>query len=260
MELVNDHYLSFMIVRDPLERLASCYKDKVVTNPHWSLVGFRKHVKKKAAQITKNKELNFKNAEEQNVDNSDIGITSNLPSKFWEDENSSSDRDQIWPKDRKGDVSTLASSAVKVPRNISSPPRPEDIPSLEEFLEFVLSTDLLGSGFSSHWVPYWRMCTPCHAPYNVIVKLETGVDDLTYLWRKAGLESQVPIPWENRSGGDNNRELADLYSSVPRELLLRVFSSFRLDYEMFGYDINKTLTLAGYSPLSHKEYRRLQGN
>ena len=31
----------------------------------------------------------------------------------------------------------------------------------------------LGSGFESHWVPYWRACTPCNFSYDVIAKLGT---------------------------------------------------------------------------------------
>merc|ERR1712051_313088 len=30
------------------------------------------------------------------------------------------------------------------------------IPTLDDFLEFIL-TDLTGQGFSSHWVPYWKL-------------------------------------------------------------------------------------------------------
>ena len=117
---------------------------------------------------------------------------------------------------------------------------------------YVLSTDLLGAGFSSHWAPYWRSCTPCHFSYDIIMKvmvvlvvfitigftvgiitskitniitiilshrhhhhqgtiitkvniiqiiiikinctlvqLETGADDLAYLWQRTGLDSQV---------------------------------------------------------------------
>ena len=36
-----------------------------------------------------------------------------------------------------------------------------------------------GEGFSSHWVPYWRQCTPCNFNYHMIGKLETAMDDFT---------------------------------------------------------------------------------
>ena len=48
LEMMEDHFLKFLIVRDPLERLVSCYKDKMVTNTHWSLANFRKTVKERA--------------------------------------------------------------------------------------------------------------------------------------------------------------------------------------------------------------------
>jgi len=142
---------------------------------------------------------------------------------------------------------------VAAPRVLHVHPKPEDIPSLEDFLEYVLSTDLLGAGFSSHWAPYWRACTPCHFPYDVIVKLETGEDDLAYLWQRTGLDSQAAIPWENRSSGPSSRhrvELREFLAALPRELILRVHEKYRLDYQMFGYDINNSLELGGHAMTS----------
>ena len=46
-----------------------------------------------------------------------------------------------------------------------------------EFLEFILATDLMGKGYDSHWVPYWRYCSPCSVDYHVVGKLETAADD-----------------------------------------------------------------------------------
>ena len=136
------------------------------------------------------------------------------------------------------------------PRALHVHPRPQDIPTLEEFLEYVLSTDLLGSGFSSHWAPYWRVCTPCHFKYDLVVKLETGEDDLAYMWQKTGLDSQAPIPWENRSGSPGgSRELRELLASLPRDLILRVHDKYSLDYTMFGYDINTALKMGGHRTL-----------
>ena len=31
LSLAKEHYISFLIVRDPLDRLISCYRDKMVT-------------------------------------------------------------------------------------------------------------------------------------------------------------------------------------------------------------------------------------
>ena len=85
------------------------------------------------------------------------------------------------------------------------------------------------------------------------MKLETGADDLAYLWQRTGLDSQAPIPWENRSSGTSTRQSAELkefLSSLPRDLILRVHEKFLLDYKMFGYDIDTALKLGGHRPLS----------
>ena len=87
--------------------------------------------------------------------------------------------------------------------------------------------------------------------FTVIAKLETGEDDLEYIWKRTGIDAETPIPWENKSKSSKKRrgELADYYSSVPRSLLVRVYERYKLDYEMFGYDINTALGLGGHDPL-----------
>ena len=44
-----------MLVRHPMERLVSCYFDKMVNGTHKSLQGFRKFVKNKAQSIRRNR-------------------------------------------------------------------------------------------------------------------------------------------------------------------------------------------------------------
>ena len=147
---------------------------------------------------------------------------------------------------------------VKTPKSLIIEPKPEDIPSFSDFLEYILASDMMGTGFSSHWVPYWRACTPCHFQYSVIGKLETGEDDLTFIWRRSGLESQTAIPWENKSKSQaRKKELADFYSSIPRSMLLRVFMRYKMDYEMFGYDINTALGIGGHRLASKRELELL---
>jgi len=76
-----------------------------------------------------------------------------------------------------------------------------------------------------------------------------------YIWNGTGLEAQVPIPWVNKKKSkqsDKSKKL-DLerkyYSSVSRQLILRVYERFRLDFEMFDYSINEILARAGYEPI-----------
>ena len=50
-EVDKERYRKFLIVREPMERLASCYNDKMIVNPARILYDWRKRVKNKADQI-----------------------------------------------------------------------------------------------------------------------------------------------------------------------------------------------------------------
>ena len=171
LEMMEDHFLKFLIVRDPLERLVSCYKDKMVTNTHWSLANFRKTVKERAetARRQRAKEVTekyFVNVSRKKYfykyslnifqEPSRVKRSPDMAKAFWNTEISVS----------VNDTKTKLLQTVRAPRTVTIKPRPEDIPTFGDFLEFVLSTNLLGSGFSSHWVPYWRARTPCHFKYS----------------------------------------------------------------------------------------------
>ena len=150
LEMMDEHFTKFIIVRDPLERLGSCYKDKMVTNTHWSLAGFRKTVKERAEASRRNRR-GQEDAEEDNR----VKRSPDMAKAFWDTEPAVNDT-----------KNNNILKTVRSPKTVTIKPRPEDIPSFSDFLEFVLSTNLLGSGFSSHWVPYWRACTPCHFKYS----------------------------------------------------------------------------------------------
>ena len=45
LEYAESSFFKFTVVRDPFERLHSCYRDKMVDSTHWSLANFRKSVK-----------------------------------------------------------------------------------------------------------------------------------------------------------------------------------------------------------------------
>jgi len=265
LQMVDANYLKFLIVRDPLERLVSCYKDKMVSNTHWSLANFRKQVKQRASLI-RTKRRNRLGPKKLNVKSKRLKRSLDIANTFWDEKGSFPASNPANNNQTGGNQNNLpspnptASKVVKTPKSLIIEPKPEDIPTFSDFLEYILSTDLMGTGFSSHWVPYWRACTPCHFQYSVIAKLETGEDDLTYIWRKSGLESQAPIPWENKSRSmAKEKELADFYSSIPRSMMLRVFMKYRLDYEMFGYDINAALKLGGHKPVTEEALKLLTG-
>ena len=124
LELAREHYTKFLIVRDPLERLISCYKDKMVTNTHWSLATFRKQVKAQARRIkeARRSRRGVRGGRVRRTKREAV-ITDNAL-KFWDSSISAAPGS---PKPTVGGVAT--------PKALHVHPRPEDIPSLEDFLE-----------------------------------------------------------------------------------------------------------------------------
>ena len=159
LEFSRDHFYKFMLVRHPMERLVSCYFDKMVNGTHKSLKGFRRLVKTTAKAIR----------ERRRVKSNDNG------------------RRPLGSYPKSNPFLGFKNSKKRLARNASSSESMEQkggvIPTLDDFLEYIL-TDLSGEGFSSHWVPYWRMCTPCHFKYDMILKLESGFDDFTVNWKE----------------------------------------------------------------------------
>lgn len=209
----NETYFKFMFVRHPMDRLLSCYLDKMVNSDHVSLPPYRKYVQMMGRKIIRTRRAK------------QLATSNSLKSPLW---------------------------------NSPTLRRDQANPTFEEFLEFILNTSLQGVGYESHWVPYSRYCTPCSVTYDVIGKLETASDDFQYVWSKTGLGFKTSIPWVNRVSSPSRDEI-DLkrryYSSLPRDLILRVFERFRIDFEMFDYSINDILLKAGYAPLTDNKSR-----
>ena len=76
-----------------------------------------------------------------------------------------------------------------------------------------------------------------------------------YLWKKTQLDSKAPIPWAHAGLSTDQEEerhlkkMKSFYSKVPRETLMRIYNAYKLDFELFDYDFNQVLLLAGYDPL-----------
>ena len=59
----------------------------------------------------------------------------------------------------------------------------ENIPNFDQFVEFLLSMDHIATR-DPHVDFYWRKCDLCHMHYDVLGKLETFTEDLSYIFYK----------------------------------------------------------------------------
>ncbi|KAK4026270.1 hypothetical protein OUZ56_015280 [Daphnia magna] len=258
-KFANETYFKFMFVRHPMDRMLSCYLDKMINSQHHSLPAFRAFVKNRANEIIRNQHGRNNKPQRRSLLWASKGpslIWNQLKSKvvyrFQEETGflgiTSDAQDTAINKKQLHPITTF-SQRTKTSASMNMINTTESKPTFEEFLEFVLDTDLQGIGYDSHWVPFHRYCSPCSVSYDVIGKLETAFDDFQYIWETTGLGAKVPVPWINRKTFPSKSKIAlekKYYASLPRKLILRFYDAFRMDFELFDYSINEVLIKAGY--------------
>jgi len=138
-------------------------------------------------------------------------------------------------------------------------------PSFTEFLVTkVLNEDWGGIGYGSHWAPYYKECAPCTLKYDFIGLLDPTMEETKFIWDAVGINSStITLRHSNskmtngHSGAHvlnkNKEKLAKLYQTVPRATLIEVYKKYKYDYELFGFDFNNVLKLAGYHTLTKNE-------
>lgn len=180
-----EHFFKFILVRNPMERLVSCYYDKMVTNTHKSLTAFRRNVKLQAARIRRNRKTKIArvkgvyapvgeyNYNQDEVDDYERTLGSYPKSNAWSGFKKKNKKTRIRRRRSASDgvkdiemskttafVSTLHNNSSKTTRkndmnkaNIRNTSQmPIVIPSLDDFLEYILSTDLSGGLYSYNHV------------------------------------------------------------------------------------------------------------
>ena len=151
LKFSQDHFFKFMLVRHPMERLVSCYFDKMVNGTHKSLKGFRKFVKMRAEKIRKERleKVNILTGV-YNPSKDDRPIGSYPKSNPWLgfDSPSASKPNKKFKKRPKRSIATNQATnytnSTNSHSNRSKNDEPMIIPTLDDFFEFIL-TDLSGN-------------------------------------------------------------------------------------------------------------------
>lgn len=128
--------------------------------------------------------------------------------------------------------------------------------TFNQFVHFLVNgSSELGSeitqhkGLSYHWAPYWKECHHLCAKRtrpDFVVKLETLNEDIAKLLSILNLDDKVDLfPHTHSQAGGHSSTLAQKYfSQLTVDQVKELFNLYRLDHELFGYDIQPYLNYA----------------
>ena len=103
---------------------------------------------------------------------------------------------------------------------------------------------------NKHWRLFSSRCQHCYIPYTLIGRMETFDEDVQYIILKNKLEKQLPITKtlqfksKNSSlrGNKENRNITmQHFSQLEKQQIEKLYELYKLDFEMFEYDIDAFL-------------------
>ncbi|XP_064081532.1 carbohydrate sulfotransferase 9-like [Macrobrachium nipponense] len=127
--------------------------------------------------------------------------------------------------------------------------------TFHEFLRYVIRDQKTSGVGDRHWSRLFRGCSVCTFRYKYVMKLETYTEDLaclTYLFnitefnvhsRRHSLGvPKSPLDLSlNRTERNVRQSTLHYYDDVPASLLASIFSIYKIDFEMFDYEIPEVL-------------------
>ncbi|XP_037937652.1 carbohydrate sulfotransferase 9 isoform X2 [Teleopsis dalmanni] len=113
-------------------------------------------------------------------------------------------------------------------------------PTFPEFVRWFLDQVRYGNFIDMHFVSTTKFCTPCLINFDIILKFESLEQDQLYLIEKTGLKRVIAPEWRNMGKGKNTLELLKtFYSQLTRKELEGLYSYYKYDFELYGYDVNE---------------------
>ena len=93
----------------------------------------------------------------------------------------------------------------------------------------------------THLHAFWSSCNYCHLNYEVIGKMETFTNDSNYIMAKTGMRPSIEQAHIS-SGGSTSDLAKDYFANVPNQLIEKLQQLYKIDFEMFDYDIQDFLS------------------
>jgi len=83
-----------------------------------------------------------------------------------------------------------------------------------------------------HWTPQWKLCSFCSISYDYIGHLETVKNDAAQVLQHLDINLTYPQIFSSKM----HKELSTWYADLPAKLLRQIFTLFKYDFLLHGYD------------------------
>ncbi|XP_014669269.1 PREDICTED: carbohydrate sulfotransferase 11-like [Priapulus caudatus] len=116
--------------------------------------------------------------------------------------------------------------------------------TFREFLQYLVDSE--PRLFNEHWALFAHLCSPCVADYHFVGKYENMEKESGDFLAAAGIDGAVKLSGKYLfvSHNDTSAEklLMRYYGALPRELVAKVYETYRPDFLMFGYKVPEFLS------------------
>lgn len=107
--------------------------------------------------------------------------------------------------------------------------------AFEEFIHYLVNANK--NRENSHWNLISSSARVCELRYHFIGKLESLDNDLQYLLHKLRANTSLTILRAYQGYSGEVEILRHYYGNISRPLLRRLYQAYKMDFDMFGYDM-----------------------
>ena len=93
------------------------------------------------------------------------------------------------------------------------------------------------SAMDVHWMPLYVRCNYCDVHYDVIGKLDTFSQDLSYIASQKNLTFNIDMKVNSVSKSRENA--LKRFSQLSKKVVDKLFERYRIDFEMFDYSVDE---------------------
>ena len=117
--------------------------------------------------------------------------------------------------------------------------------SFPSFVEFILNGYKNRTVSNVHWNPYSGNCNYCSIHFDVIGRMETFNEDVKYIFLKNNIEKDLSITQTTANKNSAKSKTAttteEYFKQLSKGKIKDLYQFYRMDFELFGYDIKPYL-------------------